>query len=116
MATLDRYEFTGGTAVLTGAASGIGEHMAHGLAARGSDLVLVDRDAERLAAVAAGIRATRPDRTVDTVVADLADIEALKATAAGIAEAHPGSRCSSTTRGSRWAASSTRSRPRTSTG
>ncbi|WP_326596458.1 SDR family NAD(P)-dependent oxidoreductase [Streptomyces sp. NBC_01803] len=89
MATLDRYEFTGGTAVLTGAASGIGEHMAHGLAARGSDLVLVDRDAERLAAVAAGIRATRPDRTVDTVVADLADIEALKATAAGIAEAHP---------------------------
>ncbi|WP_059011944.1 SDR family NAD(P)-dependent oxidoreductase [Streptomyces specialis] len=89
MAALDRYQFTGGTAVLTGAASGIGEHMAHGLAARGSDLVLIDRDAERLDAVAAAIRAARPGRQIDTMVADLADTPALDALAARVTEAHP---------------------------
>ncbi|EWM63608.1 hypothetical protein MCBG_00741 [Micromonospora sp. M42] len=38
--------FPGGTAVLTGAASGIGAALAHGLGRRGADLVLLDRDAE----------------------------------------------------------------------
>ncbi|MDQ3904937.1 MAG: SDR family NAD(P)-dependent oxidoreductase, partial [Actinomycetota bacterium] len=51
-----RYLFAGGTAVVTGAASGIGEALAHGLARRGSHLVLLDRDAERLSGVAAAIQ------------------------------------------------------------
>ncbi|HET9138022.1 SDR family NAD(P)-dependent oxidoreductase, partial [Actinophytocola sp.] len=48
-----RYEFAGGVAVVTGAASGIGAALAVELARRGSRLVLLDRDAERLAKVAA---------------------------------------------------------------
>ena len=40
------YEFSGGTAVVTGAASGIGEALAVQLADRGSALALVDRDGE----------------------------------------------------------------------
>ncbi|WP_433732084.1 SDR family NAD(P)-dependent oxidoreductase [Actinoplanes sp. CA-051413] len=83
------YRFPGRTAVLTGAASGIGEQLAHGLAARGSDLVLVDRDALRLDAVAERIRATHPDRAVETLVADLGDRAAVLSTAAGIRERHP---------------------------
>ncbi|QFZ18196.1 SDR family NAD(P)-dependent oxidoreductase [Saccharothrix syringae] len=85
MSQLPRYRFAGGTAVLTGAASGMGEQMAYGLARRGSDLVLVDRDADRLAEVAGRIRGV----AVDRVVADLADVAGLDAVAADLLARHP---------------------------
>ncbi|WP_433261946.1 SDR family NAD(P)-dependent oxidoreductase [Actinosynnema sp. CS-041913] len=83
------YRFTGGTAVLTGAAGGIGEHLAHGLAARGSDLVLVDRDADRLTAVARAIHARFPAVGVDIHVADLAFVAGLGALTDAVLAAHP---------------------------
>lgn len=83
------YSFAGRTAVLTGAASGIGEQLAHGLAARGSGLVLIDRDAVRLDAVAEAIRRDRPDAAVETLVLDLADRDAVTAAARGIRDRHP---------------------------
>ena len=83
------YRFAGRTAVLTGAASGIGEQLAHGLAVRGSHLVLLDRDVARLDQVAQRIRTTHPGITVEAVVVDLADRDAATAAARGIAEAHP---------------------------
>ncbi|MET8153970.1 SDR family NAD(P)-dependent oxidoreductase [Actinoplanes sp. NPDC049668] len=83
------YRFAGRTAVVTGAASGIGEHVAHGLAARGSDLVLVDRDALGLDAVAERIRAAHAGVAVETLVADLADRAAVIRTAEGIRDRHP---------------------------
>ncbi len=86
---LPPYRFAGRTAVLTGAASGIGEQLAHGLAVRGSDLVLVDRDVAGLDQVAARIRAAHPGLTVETVVVDLADRDAAGAAAQRIAAAHP---------------------------
>jgi short-subunit dehydrogenase len=67
------YVVAGGTAVVTGAASGIGAALATALAARGSHLVLLDRDADRLADVAATVRAASPAVTVSTHVVDLAD-------------------------------------------
>ena len=79
-----------GTAVVTGAASGIGAALAPLLAARGTDLVLLDRDAGRLDGVAAAIRAAHPTRSVDTVVADLADAGQLADAAGRIVAAHPG--------------------------
>jgi short-subunit dehydrogenase len=83
------YGFTG-TAVVTGAASGIGAALAPALAARGNDLVLLDRDADRLAGVAASVRAASPGRSVDTVVADLADAAQLRDAADALVTEHPG--------------------------
>jgi short-subunit dehydrogenase len=89
MTRLDPYRFRGRTAVLTGAAGGIGEQLALGLAARGSDLVLIDRDALGLDAVAERIRAAHPGLAVETLVADLADRAAVISTAIGIRDRHP---------------------------
>lgn len=89
MPPLPPYVFTGSTALLTGAASGMGEQLAYGLAARGSDLVLLDRDAEGLEAVAARLRAENPQRGVDTRVVDLADLESLEPLITMITVTHP---------------------------
>ncbi|WP_306205807.1 SDR family NAD(P)-dependent oxidoreductase [Actinoplanes sp. RD1] len=83
------YRFAGRTAVVTGAASGIGEQLAHGLARRGSDLVLIDRDAGRLGDVAAAVQKEHPGRTVDVLVADLAERAEVLAAAAQVREQHP---------------------------
>ncbi|MCW2534106.1 MAG: Short-chain dehydrogenase/reductase, partial [Blastococcus sp.] len=69
---MEHYQFAGGSAVVTGAASGIGEALAVRLAARGSNLVLVDRDKERLTGVADRLRDAHPGLVVATHVADLA--------------------------------------------
>ena len=69
---MDRFDFTRGTAIVTGAASGIGEQLAHSLARRGSALVLVDRDAERLDRVAQAVRPVS-GQPLTCYVTDLAD-------------------------------------------
>lgn len=89
MSRLPRFVFKGRTAVVTGAASGIGEQVAHALARRGTTLVLLDRDAERLRAVAAEVRFLNPDVEVGTIVVDLGDAAALELVAEGIRAAHP---------------------------
>ncbi len=61
----------GGAALVTGAASGIGEAFAWALAARGMDLVLVDIAHERMVDLADAIEAKHGVRAVP-VVADLA--------------------------------------------
>jgi short-subunit dehydrogenase len=84
-----RYVVDGGTAVLTGAAGGIGRALAVELSARGSHLVLLDRDAEGLTEVAETLRTTRPDRSVTTHVVDLADADSTLRTAREILAATP---------------------------
>lgn len=62
----------GPTALVTGAANGIGRAFAFGLARRGLSLLLVDVDAEALGATAEAIRG-EAGVSVDTCVADLSD-------------------------------------------
>jgi short-subunit dehydrogenase len=89
MTKIEPFRYAGRLAVLTGAASGIGEQLAYGLAARGSHLVLVDVDETRLRPVADRIRATHPALTVETITADLADRAAVEQVAARVSAAHP---------------------------
>ena len=84
-----RFNFDGGTAVVTGAASGIGEAVAHALADRGSNLVLLDVVADRLAGVAAEIRSRHSTVDVEEHVVDLADTAATDAVASAILARHP---------------------------
>jgi len=86
---LPPFRFHGAVAVVTGAGSGIGEQLAYGLALRGTHLVLVDRDAERLAAVTQALERRRPEIRVRTFVTDLADADAVANLATGILAAEP---------------------------
>lgn len=76
------FDFRGGTAVVTGAASGIGAALARELHRRGCALVLLDRDAGRLAEVAGPLGAA-------TYVVDLADPAATLAVAEAVLAAYP---------------------------
>lgn len=87
---MEHYRFAGGTAVVTGAAGGIGAALAVQLAARGSHLVLVDRDEDRLGEVAGRLRAAHPGLAVAAHVADLADEQQTDALGAVLAAEHPG--------------------------
>jgi uncharacterized protein len=63
-----------GTALVTGASSGIGAVYADRLVKRGYDLILVSRNRDRLARLAARLE-TETGRSVEIIAADLADKE-----------------------------------------
>lgn len=75
----------GTTALITGASSGLGEQFAADLAARGADLVLVARRADRLEALAERLRAAHGVEAVPLAV-DLARPGAAADLVAGLAE------------------------------
>lgn len=83
----DALVLEGRVAVVTGAARGIGQAIAHAFARFGADLALCDRDAEGLAACARQVEAA--GRRVLTAVLDVRDEAALAAFFEAIARAFP---------------------------
>lgn len=83
---LGPFHFAGGTAVITGAASGIGRATAMKLAERGSALALIDRDKPGLEAVKAELTNQHPGLLITTHELDLAkpgNFDDVAATVAG---------------------------------
>jgi NAD(P)-dependent dehydrogenase (short-subunit alcohol dehydrogenase family) len=78
------WNLDGRTALITGAASGIGAELARRLSGRGMRLALIDVDGERLESVAA----TLPGAAI--AVADVRDAEGLAAAVDALAERHGG--------------------------
>ena len=83
---MTRLDFAGRTAIITGAASGIGRALAQGLAARGAHLALADIDADGLDAVADTLAGA--DRRVTATRLDIADRQAVKAFAETVRQHH----------------------------
>ncbi|MFE5112040.1 SDR family NAD(P)-dependent oxidoreductase [Streptomyces sp. NPDC056663] len=69
------HDYTGATALVTGASKGIGEALACDLATRGAHLVLVSRSADPLDELATRLRA-RHDIRVEVIASDLSDRQA----------------------------------------
>jgi short-subunit dehydrogenase len=82
---MQRLRVRGRTTVITGAASGMGAEVARELDRRGARLALLDRNAEGLAALAAGLAGT--GHTVHAI--DLADDDAVFALAGELEASHP---------------------------
>src|SRR5882724_13139798 len=76
-----------GTAVVTGASSGLGKVYADRLAKRGYDLILIARRGDRLEELAGQLRKDQ-GVSVETLVADLGNPADLKRVADGIAANH----------------------------
>jgi short-subunit dehydrogenase len=82
------YEFAGGTAVVTGAASGIGAALATALAERGSHVALLDVDEARLGTVTDGLAARYGPLRITQHALDLTDDAALDAAVAAVRTQH----------------------------
>jgi dehydrogenase/reductase SDR family member 12 len=67
----------GRTALVTGPTSGLGRELAGSLAALGARVILVGRNEDKLASVAAELGSVSAPSLVDTVVADLASLDSV---------------------------------------
>lgn len=77
------------TALVTGAASGIGKAAAKGLAAKGFDVTILVRSPEKGEAAAKQIREASPSAKVEVLLCDLASQRSIRDAAAQFLRGHP---------------------------
>lgn len=77
--TRDMPTLTGKVAVVTGANSGLGWHIAAGLAGRGAHVVMACRNADKARAAMAEIQAAAPKASLEFLPLNLADLASVKA-------------------------------------
>ena len=85
--TRSPFDLTGRTALVTGAARGLGRAIALGLAAHGAAVAVVDRDEPGAAETALAIEALGPDRRAVALACDVGDEADVRRTVAGAAVA-----------------------------
>ncbi len=83
---LDSYDLTERTILVTGATSGLGLSACEQFARMGATLVLLGRDAAKTEAAAKKIRALTKPEMVRSVVADMGDLDQVRAAAARVRE------------------------------
>ncbi|MFN2319276.1 MAG: SDR family NAD(P)-dependent oxidoreductase [Dermatophilaceae bacterium] len=88
MRWLPPLDLTGAKAVVTGAAGGMGEHIAAGLARRGASIVAADVRSEPLLEVCEAIRRESPQVGVFDYTVDLSDADASDAFTEWVAREH----------------------------
>lgn len=88
--SIDDYDLSGRTIVVTGATSGLGKHAARRLAGRGASVVIVGRNREKSERTADELRVASGSDCVDTAIADMGDLGAVRELAAALLDAHPG--------------------------
>lgn len=86
---LDGYDLSGRVVVVTGATSGLGAAAAEQLASMHAHVVIVGRDPEKTERTRDRIAAATGSGTVDTAIADLGDLDAVRALADDIAARFP---------------------------
>lgn len=77
--------WTGSTALIVGASSGLGAHLATELAARCKKLFLIARGAEKLQTLSAMLRTTHPEAHIETITADASELDSLQQAAKTVA-------------------------------
>ncbi len=85
----DMASVAGRTVIVSGGTAGVGLGASQSLAALGAHVVMLGRSAERGNAAAEEIRATTGNDRVEWVQCDLASLDAVRATAAGLLERFP---------------------------
>lgn len=73
------HDLSGLTVFVTGGNSGLGQETGRAMAARGAHVVLMGRDAAKLAQAAGAIRAGQPDAQIETITGDLGALASLAA-------------------------------------
>jgi NAD(P)-dependent dehydrogenase (short-subunit alcohol dehydrogenase family) len=79
----------GRVAVVTGASAGLGVETARVLAGAGATVVLLARDAAKLAPVLEQLAAALPQAQLDSAIVDLADLDSVRGCAAELLERYP---------------------------
>lgn len=83
------YDLRGRTVVITGPTSGLGEAAAQSFARLGATLVLVARNGDKVDVLATRLTQQFGNGSISTAIADMGDLQAVRAAARAIADMHP---------------------------
>ena len=85
---LDDYDLSGRSVLITGATSGLGRAAAATFGRLGADVILLGRSADKTERVRDELATTAPDATLETVIADMGDLDQVRRAATDVLGRH----------------------------